>query len=123
MLLGALMLVRSPLTHAGVSLGVAAGVTLPFALITVLLMRLVLKSRSWKPLMGREQFVGSTAEVTDPLVQSAEGEIFQGMVRLNGALWRAVSPEAIPRGAHVRVTNLEGLTVHVVPGGDPGSDK
>src|ERR1019366_3874638 len=114
MLLGALMLVRSPLTHAGVSLGVAAGVTLPFALITVLLMRLVLKSRSWKPLMGREQFVGSTAEVTDPLVLAADGEIFQGMVRLNGALWRAVSAEAIPRGAHVRVTSFEGLTLHVV---------
>ncbi len=31
MMLGALMLVRSPLTHAGVSLGVAFGVTLPFA--------------------------------------------------------------------------------------------
>jgi membrane-bound serine protease (ClpP class) len=114
MLLGALMLVRSPLTHAGVSLGVAAGATLPFALITVLLMRLVLKSRSWKPSMGREQFVGTTAEVTIPLVKSADGEIFQGMVRLNGALWRAVAREAIPQGAHVRVTRFEGLTLHVV---------
>jgi membrane-bound serine protease (ClpP class) len=115
MFLGALMLVRSPLTHAGVSLGVAAGMTLPFALITVLLMRLVLKSRSWKPSMGREQFVGNTAEVTDPLVKSADGEIFQGMVRLHGALWRAVAREAIPKGAHVRVTSFEGLTLHVVP--------
>jgi len=114
MLLGALMLVQSPLTHAGVSLGVAAGATLPFALITILLMRLVLKSRSWKPSMGREQFIGSTAEVTDPLVPSADGEMFQGMIRLNGALWRAVSPQAIPRGAHVRVTSFEGLTLHVV---------
>src|ERR1022692_2227309 len=66
MLLGALMLVRSPLTHAGVSLGVSFSVTLPFALITIFLMRLVLKSRTWKPSMGREQFVGSTAEVTNP---------------------------------------------------------
>jgi membrane-bound serine protease (ClpP class) len=114
MLLGALMLVQSPLTHAGVSLGVAAGATLPFALITIFLMRLVMKSRTWKPAMGREQFVGSTAEVTDPLVPSSDGEIFQGMVRLNGALWRAVSPEAIPMGAHVRVTSFEGLTLHVV---------
>src|SRR6202035_1521459 len=72
MLLGALMLVRSPLTHAGVSLGVAFGVTLPFALLTILLMRLVLKSRSWKPAMGREQFVGNSAEVTVPLVKSAD---------------------------------------------------
>ena len=114
MLLGAVMLVRSPLTHAGVSLGVAAGATLPFALITVFLMRLVLKSRTWKPTMGREQFVGSTAEVTDPLVPSQDADIFQGMVRLNGALWRAVSPEAIAQGAQVRVTRFEGLTLHVV---------
>jgi membrane-bound serine protease (ClpP class) len=115
MLLGALMLVRSPLTHAGVSLGVAAGVTIPFALIVVFLMRLVLKSRSWKPAMGREQFVGTVAEVTGPLKKSADGEIFEGMVRLNGALWRAVAREAIPQGAQVRVTSFEGLTLHVVP--------
>jgi membrane-bound serine protease (ClpP class) len=115
MLLGALMLVRSPLTHAGVSLGVAFGVTLPFALIVIFLMRLVLKSRSWKPAMGREQFVGTVAEVTGSLAKSADGEIFEGMVRLNGALWRAVAREAIPQGAHVRVTSFEGLTLHVVP--------
>ena len=115
MLLGALMLVRSPLTHAGVSLGVAVGATLPFALITVLLMRLVLKSRSWKPAMGREQFVGKSAEVTAPLLKSADGEIFHGMVRLNGELWQAVAREAIPQGVHVRVTGFEGLTLQVVP--------
>jgi len=114
-LLGALMLIRSPLTHAGVSPAVAGSVTLPFALITIFLMRLVLKSRSWKPSMGREQFVGNTAEVTVPFAKSVEGEIFQGMVRLNGALWRAVSREAIPQGAHVRVTGFEGLTLDVVP--------
>jgi len=115
MLLGALMLVRSPLTHAGVSLGVAFGVTVPFALIVVFLMRLVLKSRAWKPAMGREQFVGAVAEVTGSLAKSADGEMFEGMVRLNGALWRAVAREAIPDGAHVRVTSFEGLTLHVVP--------
>jgi membrane-bound serine protease (ClpP class) len=118
MLLGALMLVRSPLTHAGVSLGVAAGVTLPFALITVLLMRLVLHSRSWTPTTGREQLVGTAAEVTEPLVQLADSEIFQGMVRLHGELWRAVAREAIPQGAQVRVTRMDGLTLHVVPAGD-----
>jgi membrane-bound serine protease (ClpP class) len=114
MLLGALMLVRSPLTHAGVSLGVALGATLPFALLAIFLMRLVLKSRAWKPLTGREEFVGSTAEVTDPLVPAGDGQNFQGMVRLNGALWRAVSPEAIPAGAHVQVTSFEGLTLRVI---------
>jgi membrane-bound serine protease (ClpP class) len=115
MLLGALMLVRSPMTHAGVSLGVAFGVTLPFALIVIFLMRLVLKSRTWKPSMGREQFIGTVAEVTGSLVKSDSAEHYEGMVRLNGALWRAVAKEAISQGAHVRVVNFEGLTLHVVP--------
>ena len=115
MLLGALMLVQSPLTSAGVSLGVAFGVTLPFALIVVLLMRLVLRSRSWKPSTGREQLMGTEAEVTAPLTQRQDGALFQGMVRLHGELWRAVAREAIPAGAHVRVTRMEGLTLHVEP--------
>jgi membrane-bound serine protease (ClpP class) len=115
MLLGALMLVRSPLTHAGVSLGVALGATLPFAVIVIFLMRLVLKSRTWKPSMGREQFVGTIAEVTSSLVKTADSDMFEGMVRLNGAYWRAVAREAIPGGSHVRVISFEGLTLHVVP--------
>ena len=117
MLLGALMLVRSPLTHAGVSLGVAFGVTLPFALLTILLMRLVLRSRLWKQSTGVEQLVGSPGEVTEPLVRHSDSEMFQGMVRLHGELWRAVSREEIPAGAHVRVTRIEGLTLHVVVSG------
>ena len=117
MLLGALMLVRSPLTHAGVSLGVAFGATVPFALLTILLMRLVLRSRSWKPKTGLEQLVNSPGEVTEALVRQADSEIFQGMVRLHGELWRAVAGEEIPAGAQVRVSRIEGLTLHVVPGG------
>jgi membrane-bound serine protease (ClpP class) len=117
MLLGALMLVRSPLTHAGVSLGVAFGVTLPFSLLTILLMRLVLRSRSWKQSTGLEQLVGSHAEVTVPLVRQTDSELFQGMVRLHGELWRAVAKEEIPVGARVRVTRIEGLTLHVVLAG------
>jgi membrane-bound serine protease (ClpP class) len=117
MLLGALMLVRSPLTHAGVSLGVAFGVTLPFALLTILLMRLVLRSRLWKPATGLEQLVGSPGEVIESLVRQTDSEIFQGMVRLHGELWRAVAREEIPAGAQVQVTRIDGLTLHVVLSG------
>lgn len=117
MLLGALMLVRSPLTHAGVSLGVAFGVTLPFAILTIALMRLVLRSRQWKPSTGREQLVGAPGEVTEPLVRQTGSELFQGMVRLHGELWRAVAREEIPAGAEVRVTRIDGLTLHVALSG------
>jgi len=117
MLLGALMLVRSPLTHAGVSLGVAFGVTMPFALLTILLMRLVLSSRLWKPSTGSEQLLGSPGEVTEPLVRQRDSEMFQGMVRMHGELWRAIAQEEIPAGAQVQVTRIEGLTLHVALSG------
>lgn len=117
MLIGALMLVRSPLTHAGVSVGVALGATVPFALLTVLLMRLVLRSREWKPTTGVEQLVGAPGEVTEPLVHHVDSGLFQGMVRLHGELWRAVAPEEIPAGAEVRVTRIDGLTLHVTLSG------
>src|ERR1700761_1123278 len=45
MLLGALFLIKSPYTAGGVSLATAIAVTLPFAVLTVLLMRLVIRSR------------------------------------------------------------------------------
>jgi membrane-bound serine protease (ClpP class) len=115
MLLGALMLIRSPLTGAGVSLGVALGVTLPFAAITILLMRVVLRSRSWKQTGGAEALVGATAEVTEPLATPAGDGLFGGMVRTQGALWRAVSPQSIPAGAQVQVVRVAGLTLHVIP--------
>ena len=62
MLLGALMLVRSPITGGGISLGVAVGATLPFGAITIFLMGLVLKSRSWKPQTGVEGLVQEVAK-------------------------------------------------------------
>jgi membrane-bound serine protease (ClpP class) len=118
MLLGAFMLIRSPLTGAGVSFGVALGVTLPSAVVTVFLMRLVLRSRSWKQSTGAEQLVGTEAEVTEaiaPITGEGATPSFQGMVRMRGELWRAVAPVAIPAGAQVRVVRVSGLTVHVTP--------
>lgn len=115
MLLGAVMLIRSPLTGAGVSLGVALGVTLPFAALVVLLMRLVLRSRSWAQTGGTEELVGATVEVTESLATPAGDGSFSGMVRAQGALWRAVAPQSIPAGAQVRVVRVAGLTLHVIP--------
>ncbi|HTS50219.1 MAG TPA: nodulation protein NfeD [Bryobacteraceae bacterium] len=118
MMLGAFMLIRSPITGAGVSFGVALGMTLPCALVTIFLMRLVLRSRSWKQSTGTQQLLGEQAEVTDPITAAAAPgapAAFQGMVRLHGELWRAVAPVAIPAGAQVRVVNVTGLTVHVTP--------
>ncbi|MGH9704686.1 MAG: NfeD family protein, partial [Candidatus Acidiferrales bacterium] len=108
MVLGALMLVRSPLTGMGVSLGAALGVTVPVALIIIFLMRLVLRSRRWKQSTGREQLVGEWGEITEAVTAAAPG-----MVLVHGELWRAVAGRDLPRGSRVRVTRVNGLTLHV----------
>lgn len=115
MLLGALLLVRSPLTGARVSLGVAMGATLPFAAIVIVLMRLVLRSRSWKPLAGVESWIGEVGRVTEAIRGAAAGEPTSGMVFVHGELWRAAADAPIPKGARVRVVRVAGLTLHVEP--------
>ena len=106
MLAGALILVRSPITGMGVSLGVAAGVTLPFAFITVMVMRLAMRTFSLKQSTGTGLLVGATGEVRDAI----DGT---GMVFVRGELWRASSAEKIPAGARVRVLRVEGLMLQV----------
>ncbi len=110
MILGAMFLIRSPLTSGGVSLGVALSATLPFALITVFLMRLVLRSRSWKSSTGREELIGEEGIAISGLGAGAEG-----MIRVHGELWQAVSPRAVSEGKPVRVRSVEGLKLHVEP--------
>jgi membrane-bound serine protease (ClpP class) len=112
MLLGALMLVRSPITGAGVSVGVAVGATLPFAAIAILLMRLVLRSRSWTPLAGVENWIGDVGTVTAAI---GGRDATPGMVFVHGERWRAASATPIPEGARVRVVRVAGLTLHVEP--------
>lgn len=110
MLFGALFLIRSPLTPAGVSFGVALSATLPFAFLTVFLMRLVLKSRRWKSATGKEEMIGEEGVVT--IAVPPEGE---GMIRVHGELWRALSKGGASEGTKVRVLRVDGLKLEVEP--------
>jgi membrane-bound serine protease (ClpP class) len=114
MLLGAMFLIRSPLTAGGVSLGIAFAATLPFAALTVFLMRLVLRSRKWKSSTGREELIGAEGVVVSAILAGVEG-----MIRIHGELWRAVSAQPVPEGKPVRVLKVEGLKLHVEPVQNP----
>jgi membrane-bound serine protease (ClpP class) len=110
MLLGAMFLIRSPLTAGGVSVGVALAATIPFAFITVFLMRLVLKSRKWKSSTGKEELLGEEGVATMPLPAGGEG-----MIRIHGELWRAIAKDAVAEGTKVRVLRVNGLKLEVEP--------
>jgi membrane-bound serine protease (ClpP class) len=117
MVLGALILIRSPLTGAGVSLGAALGVALPFAGIVIILMRFVIRSRQWKVSTGTEELVGEEGVVTEPAA-TAGG---LGQVRVHGEIWRAafLAGALLPQGARVRVNKVQGLTLEVEPVSQP----
>jgi len=110
MFLGAIFLIRSPLTPGGVSIGVALSGTLPFAILTVFLMRLVLRSRKWKTATGKEELIGSEGIVVEPLQSGAEG-----LVRVHGELWQAEAAEPLQEGKTVRIVRVEGLKLYVEP--------
>jgi membrane-bound serine protease (ClpP class) len=110
MLLGATFLIRSPLTPGGVSVGVALAATVPFALLSVFLMRLVLNSRQWKSSTGREELFGEHGVVITAIPAGGEG-----MIRIHGELWRASSREDIQQGATVRVLRVNGLKLEIEP--------
>ena len=122
MVLGALLLVRSPLTGMGVSFAAALAVALPFGLIVIILMRAVLRSRGWKQAAGKEELIGEEGEVVEP-VGGTEPSAGAGLVRVHGELWRAATPagENIPKGARVRVRKVDGLTIQVEMVGPPRS--
>jgi membrane-bound serine protease (ClpP class) len=110
MLLGAMFLIRSPLTAGGVSLSLALAATIPFAAISVLLMRLVLRSRTWKTATGQEELIGAQGVAISSIASGVEG-----MIRVHGELWRAVSAQPVPEGKQVRVLKVEGLKLFVEP--------
>jgi membrane-bound serine protease (ClpP class) len=121
LVLGAVMLVRSPMTTGGVGLGLALGVAVPFAVFFILIARLVLRSRLVKPGAGTEALVGALGDVTEPV------ETSKGMIFVNGELWRAVragsdgTAGSIPKGARVRVVKVQGLTLYVEPTDTPNA--
>ena len=110
MFLGALFLIRSPLTSGGVSVGVALAGTLPFAVLAVVLMRLVLRSRKWKSVTGKEELIGAPGVAVARLSAGSEG-----MIRVHGELWRAESSRPVQEGETVRVLRVEGLKLYVEP--------
>jgi len=103
---GALTLVDGPIPELRVHLATALSLGIAFGLITVFLLRLALRARRSKVLMGGDAMIGQIAVVTQELAPS-------GQVMVNGELWQAESATPAARGEHVRVRALRDLTLLV----------
>jgi membrane-bound serine protease (ClpP class) len=108
-------------TRAVPGIRVGLGTILPAALglsaAVLLLGRLGLQAQRRPPETGVERLIGLVGRTRTPLAPDAPGQI-----DARGEIWRAVSREALPSGAPVRVVAVDGLTLRVEPVQDPSPD-
>jgi membrane-bound serine protease (ClpP class) len=106
MVFGSVILIDSPIPELRVRPMTALGIALPFAAITVFLMRLVILAHRNKSVTGEE---GMLNEVGVALTD-IHGD---GKVRVHGEIWQASSETSIPAGEQVRVQAVDGMRVRV----------
>jgi membrane-bound serine protease (ClpP class) len=110
MIVGALLLIRSPLPEMRVSPATAIGITLPFALITTFLLSLVVRSRRHKVATGAAGMIQELGVAYTPLTPNGKGKVF-----VHGEYWDAISTAPVEAGARVRVKDIQGLVLTVEP--------
>jgi membrane-bound serine protease (ClpP class) len=108
MVLGAVMLIDSPVPELRIRWSTAIALALPFSAITVFLLSLALRARRNKVETGREGMIGQTGTAITEL--APEGKVF-----VHGEYWDAVSASPLPAGARVRVTAIDHLKLTVEP--------
>jgi len=112
MVLGAVMLVNSPIPEMRVHWGTAIALAVPFSAITVFLLSLIMRSRRSKVVTGSEGMIGETGSAVTELAPA-------GKVFVRGEYWDAVSLRPACAGTRVRVTAIDKLTLTVEPVTDP----
>jgi membrane-bound serine protease (ClpP class) len=108
MMLGAVMLIDSPLPEMRIHWSTAVALTLPFSAITVLLLTLALRARRAKAVTGSEAMVGEVGAAITELAPA-------GTVFVHGEYWDAASTRPVAAGAGVRVTAIDKLKLTVEP--------
>ena len=106
MIAGGLMLVEGPIPQLRVRLSTTIGVAFPFAIITVVLVRLVYLSHRRKSVVGEEGMIGEVGVAKTDVHE-------EGKVLVHGEYWNASADRPIPAGAHVRVIKAHGLKIEV----------
>jgi membrane-bound serine protease (ClpP class) len=108
MILGSVMLIDSPLPDMRIPLTTIIFTALTVAAFFMFVVGAGVRALWSKTTTGREGLVGEVGVVRSPL--TPRGQIF-----LRGELWNAESEIPVEAGESVRVTQIDGLTLRVVP--------
>ena len=112
MVLGIVILVDTDVPELRIGWLAAVAITLPFALLSVFLLQLAIRSFRFKVATGSEGMVGEIGEARTTL--SPTGSVF-----VHGELWNARSASAVAAGERVRVLSVDGMRLDVEPCADP----
>lgn len=104
--LGLLTLVAAPVPELGISPALAAGVSLAFGAITLVLLRLAFQARRMKSRLGADALVGARATAMEELTP-------EGHVLVEGEIWRAAAGGLVEKGAALRVVGHEQMLLRV----------
>lgn len=108
MIIGSLILIDSPWPGTGIRFATSLSVTLPVGAITVILLRLAMRARRLKIVTGGQGMIDAIGTARTDL--EPQGKIF-----VHGEIWEARGDGKIPKGARVRVRQVDGLTLVVEP--------
>lgn len=108
MVLGSILLFDSPTSTMRVSYGLILPLTGTTALITIFLVRLVLKTHKLTAMTGQKGLVGEKGVVRMTIKKGKEGKVF-----VHGELWNAVADEDVKEGEKVEVVDIQDMTIKV----------
>ncbi len=108
LVLGALILVKSPWPQARIHLSTALSVAVPVGIIMVVLLRYVIAASRRKAVTGEAGMINSVGVAKTDLQPL-------GTVQVHGELWEARAEQQIAKGTRVRVREMDGLTLVVEP--------
>ena len=108
MILGALLLVDGPIPQMRIRLLTAVAVSIPFGLLTILLVNIAVRARRNKVVTGERGLIGEVGTARTHL--RPEGKVF-----VHGELWNAYCAAGVEPGASVRITAVHDLVLTVEP--------
>ncbi len=106
--IGSIILMDTDLPAYQISIPIIAGVATASAGIFLFAIGAAVKARNRKVVSGREAMIGADAEVLEDLAGV-------GRVRAFGELWQARSRVPLAKGAHARITGIDGLVLTIEP--------
>jgi len=110
MMLGAFMLVDSPIREMRVPLRTVVPAAVLMGLGTFALVRLVIQAQRRRPVTGESALLGQRGIADTDLAP-------EGWIRVVGERWRALAETPpVPSGEKVTVTGVDGLTLKVRKG-------